>query len=112
MDQNDNTIDLGRLMRISAKVKAEGIDALDEEDRAYLEHCRRITRKLRESFLKLASDSSFQLGQALYDALPEDLRERWAKLTPAQFALLALAFPDELPPEARRLLEPIEPSDE
>jgi hypothetical protein len=32
------------------------------------------------------------------------LQTRWGDLTPPQFALLAIAFPDELPPEARRVL--------
>ena len=65
-----------------------------------------ILKRSFEPIRKWARENraSLDLANELYEALPPDLQERWGDLKPVEFALLALAFPEELPPEARKLL--------
>jgi hypothetical protein len=105
-DEPHDTIDLERFLQIAAKVKAEGRDALDQDE---LEEYERVTAILSRWARQAAKgpagrEADHSLGLQLLDLLPEHLIERWGELTPADLGLLARALPDALPEEARRLL--------
>jgi hypothetical protein len=105
-DFDDNVLDVARLMRINRKRRDWGEDALTADERAYLEHVAQVMRRIGAAWAKSIEgrEAITELGQEIYEVLPEDLQQRWGNLTPAELTMLALAFPDELPAAARELL--------
>jgi hypothetical protein len=75
-------------------------------DRAYLAHCGKVMGRLAARMRKSLEgrEAITALGQEIYELLPTDLQERWAHLTPDEFTLLAMVFPEQLPANARALL--------
>lgn len=109
MDE-DNVIDLDRLLPIMRKLEQQGREALTPSESEELD---RATRLMRQWWTAVARgpagrEADHALGLKLADELPEHLLERWGKLTPSELGLLARVFPEELPPEARTVLPPEE----
>lgn len=102
----ENVINVDRLVRINRKRKEQGADALTPDERSYLEHCRKVMAMIAGRIKKSLEgrEAITKLGQEIYELLPDDLQERWANLTPAELTMLAMAFPEEPPADARSLL--------
>lgn len=105
--EHDNVIDLDRLLPIAERIDAEGRDAVSEDDLAFYDRTVKKLAAIGRRWLKGAPgrEADHALGLKLFEGLPLDLRERWGKLKVSELALLARAFPEELPPELRDLVE-------
>lgn len=106
-DDARDVLDVALYLAAAKKAEDLGEDALTDDERAVLEQGARMMKKVARQWRKSVDgrEEIMTLGMQIYRALPEELQERWSKLKPAKLTMLAMAFPDELPPDARRLLD-------
>ena len=106
MSSEATVIHVERLLGIMRKQRELGSDALTPDEAQELEHATKLMRRWWKQVIEEppGREADHALGLKLLDLLPDELVARWGNLRPVELTMIARAFPEELPEEARRLV--------